>query len=202
MSFAEKPSNLTSEDVFQMFGVKRAFDRLVREKVDPELLHHWLRDVANAPDKYAKRTENKRRAAQLARNARSLANEIGRAAASPPMSFMGAATDLNAMLELERRLPERLLEYAACWENLIDWEDRISRQRPRGPQNPRTDRIWALLEIVKECTGSYHYPEVADLLNVMDMAYHRGNRGTHWNETNLAQLQYRARNRMAKVLKD
>jgi hypothetical protein len=198
MSLAGKPSNLTFEDALQTFGAKQAFNRLVNEKVDPELLKHWLRDIANAPEKYGKRTENKRKASQLAQNARSLATKIDRSAASPPMSFMGAATDLFVMLELQRRLPKSLREYAACWEKRIDWEE----QRPHGPQNPKTDRIWALLEIVKKCTGSYHYPEVADLLNVMDMACDQGNSGTHWDERNLGQLQHRARKRLAKILKD
>jgi len=202
MNPAQKQSRLTFEEVLLKFGVKRAFDTLVRKKVDPKLLKYWLRDIATAPVKYGIRMENKRRAAQLADSARSLANKIDRAAESPPMLVMGRATELNAMLELQRKLPERLREYASSWENLISWENRMSRRRPRGPQSPRTDRIAALLEIVRECTGAYHYPEVADLLNLMDMAFNRGKGGTHWDERNLGQLQHRARNRMAKVLKD
>jgi hypothetical protein len=202
MSLGQKQSGLTVEKVLQMFGAKKAFDTLVRKKVDPNLLGYWLRDIAAAPDKYGKSDENKRRAAPLARYARSLADKIERAAKSPPISFTGRATELSAMLELQRRLPDCLREYATCWEKLIDFQNRMSRRRPRGPQSPRTDRIAALLEIVRECTGTYHYKEVADLLNVFDSAYRRNKGGTDWDERNLGQLQHRARNRMAKVLKD
>ena len=198
----QKQSELTYEKVLQTFGVKRAFDTLVRKKVDPEFLKYWLHDIAIAPDKYGKRKDDKRKADQLVRSARNLATKIERAAKSPPMSFVGSRADLDAMLALRiELLPGRLRGYASYWEKLIDWENRTSRRRPRGPQSPRTDRIWALLEIIRECTGSYHYREVADLLNVMDMAYRRGKLDTHWDAENRSQLNYRARNRMAKALK-
>jgi hypothetical protein len=202
MSPGKKQSALTYEKVLQTFGVKRAFDALVKRKVDPKALKFWLRYIASAPERYGKQKEDKGRAKRLARSAKSLANKIERARESPPMLFTGRATELSAMLELGHRLPKCLREYAACWENVISWENRMSRRRPRGVHSPRTDRIAALLEIVKQCAGSYHYPEVADLLNVIDMAFGRSEHGLHWTERNLAQLQYRARKQMAKALKD
>jgi hypothetical protein len=202
MSVGKEQSALTFELCLQKFGAKRAFDTLVKRKLDPKLLKFWLGYIASAPKKYGKRKENKRRADQLARSARSLANKIEHAAEAPPVFCMGTPTELLAMRALEQMLPEPLRKYAACWENVTSWENRVSRQRPRGVQSPRTERIAALLEIVKECTGSYHYPEVAALLNVMDMAFGRSRHGLDWNERKLAQLQYRARKRMAKVLKD
>jgi hypothetical protein len=198
----EKQTGLTFELSLQKFGAKRAFDTLVKGKVDPKLLEFWLRYIGSAPEKYGKRKADKRRAVQLARSAKSLANKIEHAAEAPPVFFMGTATELLAMRALEQMLPEPLRKYATCWENIISWEKRVSRRRSPGVQSPRTERIAALLEIVKERTRSYHYPEVADLLNVMDMAFGRSKHGLHWNERKLAQLQYRARKRMAKVLKD
>jgi hypothetical protein len=196
----EQPAALNFEKALRALGTKRAFDILVEKKVDPELLKFWLRDIAAAPDKYGSIPKNTRRATRLARTSRSLADEIEHATKSSPILFTGSSADLDAMLGLRiELLPDRLRGYASYWEKLVDWEKRMSRKRPRGPQSPKTDRIAALLEIVKELTGAYLYREVADLLNVMDRAFGRGEPGSEWTEVQLAQLQSRARRRMAKI---
>jgi hypothetical protein len=200
-SAAENQPGVTFERSLIDHGAKSSFDTLVGKTLTPALLESMLRDIATAPDTYGTRREDKRKAAQLARYAKGLANEIEQAAEVPPVFFMGTPTELLAMRALEQMLPEPLRKYATCWENVISWENRISGRRPHGPQSPRTDRIAALLEIVNECTGTYHYREVADVLNVMESVLGRSD-GSHWNEENLTQLQYRARNRMAKVRKD
>jgi hypothetical protein len=201
MSSAGKRRTATFEQSLIDHGAKSSFDTLVGKALTPQLLESWLRDIATASDTYGTRREDKREAAQLARRAKSLAKEIEYAAKAPPVFFMGAPTELLAMRALEQMLLEPLRKYATCWENVISWENRISGRRPRGPRSPRTDRIAALLEIVDECTGTYHYREVADVLNVMDSVSGRSD-GSHWTEENLTQLQHRARNRMAKVRKD
>ena len=196
----KQPAVLNFENALQKFGAKRAFDILVKKKVGPELLKFWLRDIAAAPDKYGTRPNNRRRVTQLARNARSLADEIEHAEESPPILFTGSRAELDEMLALRiDLLPDRLRGYASYWERLAALEDRMSKKRPRGPQSPKTDRIAALLEIVKELTGAYHYREVADLINVMDKAFGKGKPGFEWTEVQLAQLQSRARDRMAKI---
>jgi hypothetical protein len=197
----KRQTGLTFEQGLERHGAKRSFDTLVGEKLNAALLESLLRDTATALDTYGTRREDKRKAARLARHAKSLANEIEQAGEAPPVFFMGTPTELMAMRALEQTLPEPLRKYAASWENVIAWENRISGRRPHGPQSPRTDRVAALLEIVNECTGTYHYREVADVLNVMDIVLGRSD-GSHWNEEQLTQLQYRARNRMAKVRKD
>jgi hypothetical protein len=195
----KQPAAYNFENALKKLGAKRAFDILVKKNVNPELLKFWLRDIAAAPHKYGTRPNKRRRATQLAHAARSLADEIEEAMKSPPIFFYGNTTELDAQLQLERELPGRLREYANCWARLIDWKDRMSRKMPRGPQSPKTDRIAALLEIVKELTGAYQYREVADVLNAADEALGRSTAESQWDEVRLMQLQSRARRRMAKI---
>jgi hypothetical protein len=92
-------------------------------------------------------------------------------------------------------LPSTLRQYADFWDGLL------AMRVPNAGVGPRTESIYALLEIVKWFSGKYHYNEVADLLNVMDMAYDRNRGGTRWDATNLKQLQFRARKRFDKLRK-
>ncbi len=196
MSAEKENSELTVEKVLEAEAAKQAFDTLVRKKVDPELLKYWLREIATAPEKYAKGQESKTDAAQLVRNARSLANKIERARKSPPLLFRGRAMDLplKPIARLEDELVESLRQYASYWESLM------SKPLGRGRVSPRTDRILVLLDIVKRRTGTCHYREIADLLNAMDKAYRSGTKGTIWDITNLGELQYHSKNRMKKLL--
>jgi hypothetical protein len=52
MSSATKPAPLTFETTLQTPGDKRAFNTLVRKKLDPQFLEYCLRDISTAPNKY------------------------------------------------------------------------------------------------------------------------------------------------------
>src|ERR1700752_635613 len=92
-------------------------------------------------------------------------------------------------------VPRRLQEYAALWERLL------KRKRAGGNASPKSERIAALLEIVNNETGSPHYREVADLLNVMEEAVREQKSGLKWTESKLAELLYRSRRRMRPLLR-
>jgi hypothetical protein len=190
MNPAEKKNTLTFDEALREMGVKKSWDTLVG-KIDPEHLRSWLRDISGSSDRYRKRNEDKRRASQLAREARDLASEIERATKSPPIAFFGTGSDIQTMLSL----PGSLRAYASYWEKLL------SIRWPGGMTSPRADSVAALLEIIKKRTGSYRYRQVADVLNAMDVASRGVNGGASWDVASLKQAQYRSRKRLKKILK-
>jgi hypothetical protein len=177
----ENEDTLTFEERLKTSQVKKAFDTLVKDNVNPILLEHWLRTIAASRDKYVRRNEPRREVRRLAYRAKKLASEIERATQSPPILLMATSSEIQLMLEL----PKVLREYAIVWTALL------SLPRSRGA-SPRTEEIAALLEIVKSLAGRYHYREVADLLDVMT--------STRWDELKLKQLHYRAKKRLNRVL--
>jgi hypothetical protein len=106
------------------------------------------------------------------RQARNLADQIECASKSSPIPIAGNYFEIQALPTLQHQLPGMLRAYASCWDHIHGWRVRISRGT--GPQSPRADKIWALLDIVKQRTGRYHYQEIADLINAFDLA-HRPN---------------------------
>ena len=172
----ENEGTLTFEERLETSHAKKAFDTLVENNADPKILEHWLRSIAASSKKYVPRNECRRKAGRLVHITKQLASEIERATQSPPILLMATYSEIQLMLEL----PKTLREYASMWTALL------SLPRSRGV-SPQTDEIAALLEIVKSFTGTYHYREVADLLDVMT--------STRWDELKLKQLHYRAKKR-------
>jgi hypothetical protein len=197
MSSATKPPPLTLETALETLGVKKAFTTLVRKKVDPHFLEYCLRDIATAPNKYGHKTDNKRRAAQLVRQARNLADQIECASKSSPIPIMGNYFEIQALPTLQHQLPGMLRAYASCWDHIHGWRVRISRGT--GPESPRTDKIWALLDIVKQRTGRYHYQEIADLINAFDRAHHPNEAVRTLSVQDLTQLRIRGNRKMEKL---
>jgi len=178
-----------SEKILQQQGAKKAFDRLVEDELDQGLLEYWLCSIASSLDTIRARPYNRRRAASLVKKTRKLATEIERESHSSSIPLTGRGSDIEGML----MLPKILRTYANFLETNLS-------MRVSGNVSPRTEQIDALLEIVKQMTGRYHYEEVADLLNAVDTASGRGEDGPLWDVTNLKQRQYLARKRLARVL--
>jgi hypothetical protein len=195
VSSAKNPAALTFETALQTLGVRRAFDTLVRKKIDRELLEYWLRNIADAPDKYGHEPNDKRRATQLVRHANRLADEIERARNAPPIPIRGRWSDFQSLPTLESTLPGMLRTYASCWDHICNWKGLVQT----GPKSPRTDKIWVLLDIVKKCTRRYHYREIADLINVLDLALRPGKGDKPLTVEDLTQLQFRGNLKMKKL---
>ncbi|HEY2123507.1 MAG TPA: hypothetical protein VGH07_07920 [Chthoniobacterales bacterium] len=192
-------SPLTFERALRRLAVNNSWDTLVRglveEEVDPALLEFWLRDIIRSSDRLRSKNRDRRRASRLVKSAKKLAKELELAIKSPPLAFFGSSSDIQVMLSLPPSLPGNLIEYARVWEKLL------SIRWPTGTTSERTDKIWAMLGIINEVTSAYHYSEVADVLNAMDMAMNGAEAGQGWNAMSLKQLQYRARKRMKPLLK-
>jgi hypothetical protein len=197
MSSATKPAPLTFETALKTPGDKRAFNTLVRKKIDPQFLEYCLRDIATAPNKYGNQANDKRRAVQLVRQARNLADQIQLASKSPPIPLMGSPFEIKALLVHQRELPEMLRAYASCWEHIHGRRLKVSRST--GPSSPRTDKIWALLDIVKQRTRRYHYQEIADLINAFDLAYRPNEAVRTLSAQYLTQLRLRGNRKMEKL---
>ena len=181
---------LTFEESLRIPGAKKAFDTLVEDKVDPRLLKSWMLQIARLPDEDTKEKQDRRKAGQLAQRAKGLAKEIERATESHPVLLMITGPELEEMLGL----PKMLRRYANVWETCLS----VFKGRHASSQSYA---IAGLLDIVKSSTGRYHFKEVADLLNAMDLAFRRSRGGPRWDATNLKQLQFRATKRTAKLNK-
>lgn len=181
----EKP---TFETSLERLGAKKAFDTLVGDGVAPRLLRSWLWTIMVSPDDYQTRNNRRGEALQLARRARALASRIERASQPPALPLVATAPEIEEMVEL----PRRLRKYARVWEK------NLSMRIPRGASQ-QSETIVGLLDIVKTSTGRCHYEEVADLLNGISRRKKHGR--MRWDVTNLKQLHYRAKKRMAKALK-
>jgi hypothetical protein len=197
MSSATKPAPLTFETALETPGDKRAFDTLVSKKIDRQFLGYCLHDIATAPNKYGNRANDKRRAVQLVRQARNLADQIERASASPPIPIAGNYFEIQALPTVQAPLPEMLRAYATCWEHIHGWRLKVSHST--GPSSPRSDKIWALLDIVKQRTGRYHYQEIADLINAFDLAYRPNEAVRTLSAQDLTQLQSRGNRKTEKL---
>ena len=197
MSSATKPAPLTFETALETAGDKRAFNILVKKKINPQFLEYCLRDIATAPNKYGDQANDKRRAEQLVRQARNLADQIERASSSPPIPIAGIYFEIQDLPTLQARLPEMLRAYASCWEHIHGWRVKVSRST--GPSSPRTDKIWALLEIVKQRTRRYHYQEIADLINAFDLTYRPNEAVRTLSVQDLTQLRIRGNRKMEKL---
>ena len=185
-------NTLTFDEALIELSAKKSWDTLIREGVDPTLLRFWLRDIADSPDRYGRKSEDKRKALHLAQASRKLATEIERSVQTPPILFFGAPSDLQTMLSL----PKSLRAYASYWEKLL------SLRWPRGTTTPRTDRAAALLEIIKKRTGTYRYQEVADVLNAMDATSYGIDYKPRWDVSSLRQLIFRAGRRLKRISRD
>jgi hypothetical protein len=196
MSSATKPAPLTFETALETPGDKRAFNTLVKKKLDPRFLEYCLLDIATAPNKYGHQANDRRRAAQLVRDARNLADQIECASKSPPIPLMGSPFEIQALLAIQHQLPGMLRAYASNWDHILGFR-RVSRST--GPTSPRTDKIWALLDIVKQRTGRYHYQEIADLINAFDLAHHPNEAVRTLSVQDLTQLRIRGNRKMEKL---
>lgn len=180
---------LTLKKILAQPEAKETFDRLVEEKLTQKLLEYWLCSIACLSDKARAKRFDRRRAASLVKKARKLATEIDRDFQFPAIPFIGLGTDLEEILTL----PRILRTYASCIDKSLSMHG-------SGSISPRSEEIAALLEIIKEETGRYHYEEVTVLLNAVDAASGRGEDGPFWDVTNLKQRQYLARKRLARTL--
>jgi len=189
ISNSQKKGGSTFEQSLEDPEVKKALDALAQRKMDPERLKYWLREIETAADKYPASRDDRRKARQLASKAKSLAHAIERASETHPISLMATGPETWEMLAL----PGRLRMYANMWET------NLSMPTVRGA-GPRSEQIVGLLHMVKWHTGTYHYSEVADLLNAMEVAVGRKGSGPRWDATSLKQLQYRARKRLKTIL--
>jgi hypothetical protein len=154
-------------------GVKR-FGRL---KVDHEEIDILLRTIGSSSDEPIEWPRPERRnAEQLARNCKKLAGEIERATHRWPFGTRMMYSDYMEWMEL----PRILRSYANAWEEQL-------RHPYRSARSPRNVNVIRLLKYVKEKTGRYHYPEVADLLNATDAAYgwETWDGGNRWQVSNL-----------------
>jgi len=179
---------LTFEQSLETLGVKRSFDALVREGIDPKILEGMLSVISSSPNKYTPSSSNRRMARLLPGKVERLAKAIERANQSLPILLIRDRSLLASM----QRLPKELRTYASFWEKFV------AVPLPHAA-SPRTEMIAALLELVKYYTRKYHYAEVADLLNVTEESFRKGN--VRWNEGSLKQLHHRAKKRAQKLLK-
>jgi hypothetical protein len=169
---------------------KEAFDKLVKAKAKRPELRFWLLYIAALPDRKPSAHQDRRKALELARKARSLAADIEEAQERPPLSiFMPVGLTISKL----PMLPAVLRDYARSWDETLSL---------RGPRDasPQSEAIAALVDYVKFHTGKDHYAEVVELLNATDLALYPANTGPRWDISNLKQLVFRARRRHAKIV--
>lgn len=178
---------LTLKKILKQPDARSTFDKLVEDKLDERLLEYWLRYIAGSSDTTKARRFERRKVSSLVKKVRKLATEIEQESQTPAIPFIGRGPDIERIVAL----PKRLRTYADSLETSLSI-------RVSGNVSSRSEGIAALLEIVKEVTGRYHYEEVAVLLNAVDIASGRGEDGPLWDVTNLKQRQYLARKRLSK----
>jgi hypothetical protein len=175
-------TNLSFEKVLNFPGARGAFSELTKEKLSLGTLEFWLFAVGTASNKAPNLKRGRQKAAKLASKARALASEVGRL----PIPFDAPS---GPDLWVAPQLAYALLTYAHALDESISLF-------PRHTTSPRTDNITALLTIVKEATGRYHFAEIADLLNAVEFAF---GRNPGWDVSGLRQLMYRWRQRFPKL---
>jgi hypothetical protein len=155
-----------------------AYKKLVDHGMRFDLLDHWLLEIPGMSNVPPKSSYDRDQITSLTKKCRGLAFHIERgleAGKIPPVEVVAgvpATTPIATYLRL-------------CADA---WESTATRNQTPEPLSPQANGVLNLLWAVREFTKSFHYPEVAQLLNTTFIAH---GKASEWDFVSLRQRRYR-----------
>lgn len=173
----------TLETILAGANAKRAYRKLVDLGMKEDVLEYWLHAIGGISDEVPRAANYDRpKFHNLVKKSRALATEIERAFESGEIPRTLNPEEMSKVVPI----PKELGMFAAALEQSVP----APRNNP-PVTSPRADAIIDLLMAVEYFTGSFHYAEVADLLNAVDLAYGRTSVDRVWDVSQLRQRRFR-----------